>query len=539
MANKRRAIVVCSACHKRKIKCDVQPWTDHFQALRPCSACLERGTECRLRSRKPYTSRVRNHNHVEADRSRKLPVLDVAHAPKTVSFHIDRAEVTASVGSHPDSRQTSSLYFGESGYGSLLDIVNPPSHSSKGRHLTISSSRDSTLPAEDLAYLEAKGCFALPDESHDLLRAYFRFVHPQFPVLDGGTFLRDHADGRLEKINLLLLWSMFSVSACYVPACRSVETKALYHIRAKTLFDISGENDKYVLIQSALLLSFFFDDVEDVKQSWYWTGIAFSLAQSLGLHDNLLSDRDNSTTNNVFQKTMWHCCMLRDAWLSYSMGRPLRLGGETSHTFKSECSFQDMILLGDRIHTDAEAEELTRMWRGSVEAALALHLSLQSKPVPVDKLLSQWENEQVPDPEMFTPAVTLCHRHLQLCQHATLIAICQLHEKSGSRSESSQTDIIDIAEEGITFIVQSYLKDDAISCVPLMIVPLVMPALLVSMAELKSPEKARRERAAGHLSSHLALLGAIEHSFPAASIVKRLFGTASQHILTDQSAVPD
>ena len=54
---------------------------------------------------------------------------------------------------------------------------------------------------------------------------------------------------------------------------------------------MSGENDKLVLVQSALLLSFWFDDAEDIKQSWYWTGIAFGIAQALGLHRQLDSQQ--------------------------------------------------------------------------------------------------------------------------------------------------------------------------------------------------------------------------------------------------------
>ncbi|KAK4495875.1 hypothetical protein PRZ48_013143 [Zasmidium cellare] len=527
----RRAIVVCSACHKRKIKCDIQPWI-HSQALRPCSACLERGTECRLRSRKPYTWKVRSPKKVEAER--KTAVVDHVGHHTPVEFHIDQAKVTVTVGSNPVSR-TGTLYFGESGYGSLMGILDPPAQS-KGRHLSIESSRDNALPAEDLEYLKAKGCFALPDESRALLSAYFKFVHPQFPVLDGTAFLRDHGDGRLDTINLLLLWSMFSVGASYVPACRGAETKALYHMRAKTLFDISGENDKYVLIQSSLLLSFFFDDVEDVQQSWYWSGIAFSLAQSLGLHEILPVVEGKSSP--TYRGTLWQCCILRDAWLSYTMGRPLRLW-EAELISSSWCQFSDMVLFGERVHIDDEANELEKAWRCSVDASWALNLSLQGKVVQTDSILSRWQSQQQPPRELFNPAVALCSRYSRLCQHAAIIAVCQLNEKNGSTSDASQLDLIDTAEREIASIVQSYLRYDTINCVPLMIVPLIMPALLVAVAALKTEKSTRRERAAERLWSYLALLGAIEHSYPAASMVKRLFGTVRDEILAQNEGQRD
>lgn len=524
---KRRARVVCSACHERKIKCDLRPPTNDYQALSPCSACSERGTDCRLRSRKPYTSIVRSSRNTEIDRN--AAVHDGEHIPKSVTFHIDRAKVTASYGPLPGS-QTSSLYFGDSGYGSLMDILDPPSQSI-GRHLTIQTSRDSTLPAEDLGYLNAKGCFALPDESHELLKAYFQFVHPQFPVLNGPAFLRLHADGRLETINLMLLWSMFSVSANYVPTCRAADTKTLYHMRAKTLFDLSGENDKYVLIQSSLLLSFFFDDVQDVKQSWYWSGIAFNLAQSLGLHEVLVANRNRATSELLYLESLWECCILRDAWLSYTMGRPLRLGG-AQLSFNGGCRFKDMVFLGERLLSDVEADASEKMWQSSVDAATALHLALQSKPMRPDKLLFQWQKEEAP--ETSSLPLSLCYLRLRLCQYATIIAVVQLDKHNGLESGSPQPGLVKTAADEIDSIIQSYLRDDMAGYVPLMIVPLVMPALLVSMSVLKSDDPVKMERAARKLSTCFDLFNSIEHSFPAASIVKRLFGTASQGVLERQ-----
>lgn len=131
-----------------------------------------------------------------------------------------------------------------------------------------------------------------------------------------------------------------------------------------------------MLVQSALLLSFWFKDAEDIKQSWYWTGIAFGMAQTLGLHRQLSCDsRQLLGIDYNTWESLWHCCMFRDVWLSYSMGRQLRLDEATcSATLlpTAECRFRDMKPQGTCVYSEAEAEGFEKMWRSSVTAARAL-----------------------------------------------------------------------------------------------------------------------------------------------------------------------
>ncbi|KPM37871.1 hypothetical protein AK830_g8707 [Neonectria ditissima] len=401
--------------------------------------------------------------------------------------------------------------------------------SPKRRHVTVNGTADAALDPEDLEYLKLKGCFELPAQSDDLLAAYFDYVHPIFPVLDGPSFLRDHADGGLGRMNLLLIWSMFSVSASYVPSCSGKYTKALFVKRGKALLDLSGENDKLVLIQSALLLSFWFDDAEDIKQSWYWSGIAFGFAQTLGLHriPSVETQQASIAKHNVW-RNLWHCCMLRDAWLSYSMGRPLRLDEaacSSTVSVTANCGFQDMKLHGSRIYSDAEAEGFEKMWRSSVTAAQYLRQcqSVFFKPSQASVLAFRLRDCQQPQDTSSSLLLSLCSRHLQLCQNAAMIAICQL---SGDR------ELAEAATNGIITIVKSYLDEITTSCVPPTIVPLIMPAMLSSISALKSAELNHKELGESSLCSCFHLLDKIEQTYPAASIVKQLFGAVYATLFT-------
>ena len=68
---------------------------------------------------------------------------------------------------------------------------------------------------EALASLRTNGTFSLPEESvcKDLVRSYFHHFHCTFPIVDANLFLKAYILGGPGKINLLLLWSMFSVAA--------------------------------------------------------------------------------------------------------------------------------------------------------------------------------------------------------------------------------------------------------------------------------------------------------------------------------------
>lgn len=71
------------------------------------------------------------------------------------------------------------------------------------------------LLPQDVAYLRFKGVFSIPSEPvcHALLTAYFHHVHPILPVVDAAAVLTTFRNGGAVALNVLLLWSMFSVAA--------------------------------------------------------------------------------------------------------------------------------------------------------------------------------------------------------------------------------------------------------------------------------------------------------------------------------------
>lgn len=94
------------------------------------------------------------------------------------------------------------------------------------------------------------------------------------------------------------------------------------------MYDNGNETDKVVLLQSALLMGFWHSERDSHTQPWYWTGVAISLCQILGLH----RDPDSFKFNSSFPayrrhlwRRLWWTCFFRDRWLSLTLGRPLRI----------------------------------------------------------------------------------------------------------------------------------------------------------------------------------------------------------------------
>lgn len=89
------------------------------------------------------------------------------------------------------------------------------------------------------------------------------------------------------------------------------------------MYEVSGETDRTILLQSAVLLAFYHSEKDLHTQPWYWSGIAISHCQIMGLH------RPPGTSTDSRQRSIWRrlwwCCFFRDRWLSLTLGRPLRI----------------------------------------------------------------------------------------------------------------------------------------------------------------------------------------------------------------------
>ena len=88
------------------------------------------------------------------------------------------------------------------------------------------------------------------------------------------------------------------------------------------MHDSGFETDPTVLVQSALLMSFWHPTKGRLSGAWHWTGVAISLSQDLGLH---LGGERVPTRQRPLLRRIWWCCLLRDHWLSFCLKLPMRM----------------------------------------------------------------------------------------------------------------------------------------------------------------------------------------------------------------------
>ncbi|CAK7200315.1 hypothetical protein SEUCBS139899_003006 [Sporothrix eucalyptigena] len=186
-----------------------------------------------------------------------------------------------------------------------------------------------------MEYLAEKDALTIPDTEFrdELLRTYVKIVYCFVPALDLDDFLDPiiHGDDS-HPVSLLLFQAVMFASVVFVDdsllkargfATRK-EARKVFFNRVRILYGLDCEPDKMALIQSLLLMTSWYDSPDDEKDTWYWMGIALSLAQVMGLH------RDPETLQisvnaKRLRRRMWWSCFIRDRLLALGIRRPARI----------------------------------------------------------------------------------------------------------------------------------------------------------------------------------------------------------------------
>lgn len=442
---------------------------------------------------------------------------------------------------------------GEShGIASLLDTLDV-GQIPKVQHLLVPRSTANVLQAEDLNYLKEKGAFSLPTVQicNALVESYFGHVHPTLPIVDEIVFLKAYKEGGVQRVNLLLLWSMFSASSSYVADSvvldagfvTKVQMKESFLKRAKCLFNFSEEDNKIVLVQSALLISFWFRDVNDSMQTWHWTGIAFGLAQTMGLHRDPDAKKINtfvSIRHRRLWRRIWWSCVFRDSWLALLMGRPLRINTEDC-----DCPMPTKGDFADD-YQDPSTIELLYLWLDLLELTkilrdiLILSYRQQSKPSAsqITSFESQINNHAIIDLTSSTAAspVLMFHRlQLKLYQQVTLIALFRRYTRhQTSRDIADQSaisptvavDKVRDAASSTNSILEQIIAMDGIKEFGPMTVSLLPPAMQVHLMESKSRKTLPGQLASNKLDICLMVLAELRDNYPSSTIIYDLFTSA-------------
>ena len=213
-------------------------------------------------------------------------------------------------------------YLGESSNLSLLvhdrhgdsDVVHYPLPDT----MRGSRSRASELDDLELKILHERGAFLLPPRQlcDELVEAFFTWIAPVVPVINRSKFMRRYRDPK-NPPSLLLLQAILLAGSrvCTNPqlmdANGSTTPAAMtFYKRAKALFDANYEDDRVTIVQSLILMGWYWEGPEGKEQRkraeiavqarsdiasdvtknvFYWSRVAIIVAQGSGMHRRLVS----------------------------------------------------------------------------------------------------------------------------------------------------------------------------------------------------------------------------------------------------------
>ncbi|KAE8364495.1 fungal-specific transcription factor domain-containing protein [Aspergillus caelatus] len=379
---KNRASVACCRCHSRKVRCDV--------ALRgsPCTNCSLDKVDClvpQTRRRKSYlkvenisqvgslVSSTLKRSHLPTD-THDLPRMAFGSAFLSTSHNTFYSEISSSGGAgRPfDTTEMQTLpdqYASEYTCCTLKNQAiadsGPSGKNTPQRSVTLPNyirELPTTLSKVDIDYLISKGVLLIPELTlrNELLRAYVHYVHPYIPILDIEDFLQTILEGdRNRRISLLLFQSVMFAGSAFadlkILQAAGFETNRVarkkFFDRAQLLYNFDYETDQITIVQSLLLMSYYYDAPGHQKDSWHWMGVVLSLAHTIGLNRDPITLGMDLKRQRMW-KRIWWSIYVRDRLIALGTRRPIYAIDEDSNVpvlslddFELQCCSPNIIKL--------------------------------------------------------------------------------------------------------------------------------------------------------------------------------------------------
>lgn len=192
--------------------------------------------------------------------------------------------------------------------------------------------------AAEMEILRKRGALVLPDRDlcDELVECYFKWVAPILPVINRTRFMKSYRDPR-NPPSLLLLNAILLAGARVCPRTQfraegdtSIPAATLFYQRAKALYEASYEEDRITLVQSLILMGWYWEDHHKVTRNvFYWVGVAITVAQGFGMHRSAERSR-LSTSDKRLWKRIWWTLYTRDRSVSVALSLPTQINMDDS-----------------------------------------------------------------------------------------------------------------------------------------------------------------------------------------------------------------
>ncbi|KAI8343165.1 fungal-specific transcription factor domain-containing protein [Chlamydoabsidia padenii] len=334
--------------------------------------------------------------------------------------------------------------------------------------------------------------FELPpdDLSQHLLDLYFKTFYPWLPLIHKDAFMEKMRSPNKNRPPALLLNAIYAVASRVSsdPRVRSIPDQPdtagdIFFERARLLMDLEWDNFKVYTVQSLLLMSSHQNGALKTVRGWLYSGMAFRMAQNLGLHRNCDS-WDLTEVDKEERKRCFYCCLIVDRIASTMYGRSPVLDERDYDTLYPTYEdkdddgnhqrpierFQQLIKLGEIL-----GDVLRDLYMVRGRKQLAMMTCPDYVVARLDKALNQWMVTLPADMQYRPPNTRLAERGkapaLQLCQlhmlyYTTLILLHRPFIPGSSSSSSSSSSVFPsasictFAANKILDISESLLTDD-------------------------------------------------------------------------------
>ncbi|KAL2173884.1 fungal-specific transcription factor domain-containing protein [Thermothelomyces heterothallicus CBS 202.75] len=370
---RQRASRACETCHARKVRCDAASLGV------PCTNCVAFQIECRIPQPKRKKAQgavvpTRDSDSERGDEDRsplppgtttfpsgtRPPAVYHTHegTPSTANTEAEQQKKeefdNATLASYmnlvmkpkftraPITEAGRVAYLGESSNLTLLvhdrqndgDVVHYP----LPENIRGSRARLTELDNIEIDILHQRGAFLLPPRAlcDELIDSYFKWVHPIVPVINKTKFMRRYKDPK-NPPSLLLLQAMLLAGSrvCTNPQLMdangsSTPAALTFYKRAKALYDANYEDDRVTIVQSLLLMGWYWEGPEDVtKNVFYWTRVATIVAQGSGMHRSVEGSQLSLSDKRLW-KRIWWSLFTRDRSVAVALGRPCHINLDDS-----------------------------------------------------------------------------------------------------------------------------------------------------------------------------------------------------------------
>lgn len=339
----------------------------------------------------------------------------------------------------------------------------------------------SHLDAADVAYLKAKGCFSLPSEPmlSELVEAYLTRFHPHYSIMNKQEVENCHREKRLPWI-LLHAISFIGATFCDTAVIHRSEfpsrldARRSFYQKATALFQVGYDRDKFILLQTAIILSFWGPQMQSHWNPCSWVGFGVTFAVSLGIHRSAASSHASRADKGLLRK-IWWALVVRDTFSSVLLGQPFQIDLTQSDT--------GMLVADDFTHESHEdafyqtqITKLSKILRDIMHCRLGpaspdvtretIHTQLDEWHLDLRLSLEQWTSSESPP---FT-----CSTALELLYDYSIICL-YIDNPSLSRQETSprpmsqepvQQDIVQFAAKSIASNAITLLTKATVSALP-------------------------------------------------------------------------